>query len=961
MLTHGALAATRRCVASLRAHTRTPFQLFVVDNASTDGTVEWLRERREPWLHHRCNAHNRGVPGGRNDLLDFVLPHACDTDWIVFIDNDLEFGADWFAPFAKAIDSHPDARLFGKVGHFLTVGESGRTLYPAPVDTSPVDVLSGGFACFTRVDAARAIGRFDERLGRFWHEDDDWCVRALQCGFDVIAVPESDITHHEHGSGVAIADLPSGGSLANQRYLAQKWRAAGFLDEQGWVRRARGPWLPPAVCAELQRRCGRATPIGRTELACAITLVERLLDQPDPAAFLVQNRQPLPRCLMALVAMYREQAEQLGQQDLVAQLRRIDADAGRTANKTVLRPMVRGGATLAATTVAHGLCRSSDFDDPDFLRCADAMRLGAEMRDPQARDRVQWENVALARHITAAGRPLPGLRVLAVPDAPQNLRVWLRGVGAAVTEGDGRDGRCSAPFDVILFHRLLDADSVAAVLGTAARQDTTVLFCGDVALNGAPSIDAPRPHQLELDLLARAGLVAAAPVHQDVDDEVLEACADRPERATARPHLCALVGAQLRTSFVLRAALAARAPQGPAATHAAATPRQPRWRIGIDLRTLFQADSTARGIGHYTVQHLSALSELTPDVTYVGYVPRANDRLPPTLQRANVTTVAIDDYRPDDVDLVHLPDPLNLSLGFDSPLRVLRHPRTTVTFHDLTPLHHYIAHWPRGNRAAYLDRLRQLEHSDCRLLTNSAFTKKDLLEHLDIAPERVTPILAGLHRTDDHGDATRFDQVCATLGIDAATPFALHIGALDPHKNFYRALNAFLLARSQRPLQLVVVGAVDPGIARAAAFCAARNVKDVHFTGYLPRPHLDALYERAAALLFLSRAEGFGFPILEAMGKGCPVVASDATSHPEVAGDAAVLVDPDDQDGAARALLRLCDDASFANELRARGRRRSAAFPWRAVAERTLAVWQPWLDGTPLAPGRRHELAVTAI
>src|SRR5262245_48049686 len=296
ILTHGALDATRRCLRTLAATVGEPFRVFVVHHASGDGTQAWLASRTEPWLHWQWNAHNRGVAGGRNDLLAFAGPHLRDTDWLVFCDNDLEFERGWLDAFAAAIAAWPQARLFGRVGHFVEVRGDRRVLLPAPTRTGPVDVLSGGFACCVRADAAAAIGPFDEQLGLFWHEDDDWCVRALQLGVDVVAVPEAAVLHHEHASGVANAGLREGGSLRNQALLARKWRDAGWVDAGGWVGRpAPGVWQPPAVRRELQRRGGLGTPVGRAEFASASALLDRLVGAVDPRAEFARCREPVPR------------------------------------------------------------------------------------------------------------------------------------------------------------------------------------------------------------------------------------------------------------------------------------------------------------------------------------------------------------------------------------------------------------------------------------------------------------------------------------------------------------------------------------------------------------------------------------------------------------------------------------------------------------------------------------------
>jgi len=944
MLTYGALDATQRCIRSLARHTPAPFELYVLDNASSDETPRWLDAQTWPWLHVRHNPTNRGVPGGRNDLLAFVLPDCADDDWIVFVDNDLEFGEGWLEPFVRAIHEHPAARVFGKVGHFVVVGQHRRTLCPAPTTTAPVDAVSGGYACFVRADAARAIGAFDERLGMFWHEDDDYCVRALQQGFDVVAVPEAAIEHHEHASGVATPDLEDGGSLQNQRYLADKWRALGAVDRDGWIVRQGGPYVPPAVRDAIARRAGRATPLGRTELAAAIGLLERLVDQPDPTAWFDRHRQPIAPCTAALLALHRDQAQQLGDAALVGQLDRIDGVLKNASNAALLRGMVRATPSTDDAPAGNGVCRGRDFDDPSFERAAEELGIAHLTSDPYARTGTQWELLAVATQLGAAGLPRAAARALMVGKAEDTIVAWLRRGGVTVDFADhGRSA--NGRYDAVLFWREHGPDRINDTLAAHADATTLAVIVGDVAINGVPTTSTPQPHQLELDLLARARLQPAATLATRPDDDVLEACALTADAEHA-PLLCRIAGPQVLTSFVVAAKprpTRAQRVLRPAAPRAAET-----LRVGVDLRTLSQADSTARGIGKYTTQHLEALLDVEPGLRLVGYTNRPDAPLPDALRRAEVTTACIDDYRPGDVALLHIPDPMNMSFGFDSPLRVLRHPRTTATFHDLTPLHRYIEHWPRPNREGYLDRLRQIERSDCRLLANSRFTAQDLLAHSCIAPERVTPILAGLHH--DGGappTAAQIAAVQAQLGITG--PFVLHVGALDPHKNFHGALNAFLMARATRPLQLVVVGAIDPGTTQAAALCSSRKIPDVLFTGYLPRAHLDALYASATALLFLSRAEGFGLPILEAMAKGCPVIASDATSHPEVAGDAAILVDPDDQRGAADGIRRLLDDGALRDELRRRGQRQSRAFTWRDVAERTLTVWRGMLE-----PARAH-------
>ena len=938
ILTYGNLAETRRCLASLRASVDEPFVVHIVDNASVDGTQEWLRSQREPWLRVRFNPTNRGVPGGRNDLLAFALPTMRSDDWLVFCDNDLEFTKGWLAKFRDAMQQFPNARMLGQAGHLVHVGNEGRALLPSPVAASPVDVVSGGFACMVRADIAAAIGPFDENLGLFWHEDDDWSVRALQLGVEVVAVPDAGIVHHEHASGVANDGLREGGSRKNQRYLADKWRRNGWIDDGGWVRQQSAHYKPPEVRAELQRRCNRASPIGRIELHDACALLDRLVGAADPVAEFGARPEPLPACFAAWVAWNRETAAACGATELQMQLDRIAAVTKQHSIAARLLERVRVPAPNDDAPAGQGLCAASDFDDPLWLAAADELEPGHAMRDPHARDLTFWEDASALCAAMRSGVRTNGEVALVVGEArPRLLRVLAARFAEVVAfdpASPPAEGSCAAAF-VIRAH----APSVMSIALRACRSDALVVAIGDVVLDGAPMTWAPQPMQLAHELGPRNALRPLWPIRTAVDACVLDACSVVGTERSG-PKL-AVLGRRLTTAFVVAFAREAKSQTLPSAQCGSVlTPQRSRasLTVGVDLRTVAYADSTARGIGHYTVHHLAAVARRAADAKFVCYLPNGVG-LPVALRMPNVERRDVDDFVASDVDLVHVPDPMNLSLGFDSPLRAFRHPRTTVLFHDLTPLRHYIAQWPAANRDAYLDRLRQIERSGAVLLCNSSFTAQDAVATLGIDAVRAEPVLAGWNGMRSKPDTASIAAVQQRLGVRG--PFVLHVGALDPHKNFAASLSAFLQARGRRPLQMVVVGAVDPGIEQFAALCADKRIPDVVFTGYLPREDLDALYASATALLFLSKSEGFGFPLLEAMAAGCPVIGTAVTSHPEVVGDAGILVPLDGAaEHAGRALLRLIDDPQVVRTMRERGPLQAQKFTWDDVADRTLATWR---------------------
>lgn len=369
-------------------------------------------------------------------------------------------------------------------------------------------------------------------------------------------------------------------------------------------------------------------------------------------------------------------------------------------------------------------------------------------------------------------------------------------------------------------------------------------------------------------------------------------------------------------------------------------------RIGVDARTFDYSDSNSRGIGHYALHHLLVVGGLRPDWQFIlfndsGKAKPAMNRL---LELPNFSVASLDDPAATVPDLLHIPDPMNLSTGFDSPMRLFPSLSGTATFHDITPLRYYWQSWPAVNQHAYQTRLNQLCSRPFHLLANSEFTKQDLIQCTGIAEARVTTVLAGLNRPanvlpDDPSLAPSVRRK-----YDIKRPFFLHVGALDPHKNFASVIKAFTqLPRGSA--NLVVVGQKEGFLKHIADHFAQIKMQDVIFTDFIPRADLEVLYHEALCLLFLSRYEGFGFPVLEAMAHGCPVITTNVTSLPEVAGPAALQFAPDDVAGVAKAMRSLACSLIKREGMRSQGLLQAAKFTWGDVARKTISVWENILQG----------------
>ncbi len=427
ILTHNVLHHTQRCIASLQAHTSVPWQAIVLDNASTDATPAWLSAIDDPRIVVHCHAENLGVGGGRNRLLQTLLPAMHDDDVLVFLDNDIEVGHGWTQPFLAAFAEHPRLGVAGRWAFSMLVHATWRDILAEHrAVAGPVDTVQG--CCFwIRGAAARAVGLFDEALGRFWHEDDDYCIRALHAGWDVRRVPCAAIAHHEHGSGVALKPERLAGSLANQAYLVTKWRAMGAIDQHGVPVRP-VPEVTGQLSDQLGARLRRGRPLLRTELSSAIADATELLrgDVTDDRAGVLAS--PTVRTLLHDATI----------QDAGDTQRRAREAVAQVANVLCAR---RGDGLSEASASGGGrafsaVCNPAAWDDPRWSDTyTQSFRDGAGV-DFYARTEVCWRDGHLMHAMRATNALHANARVLVVGHPSERVIAALTHVVASVEVRD---------------------------------------------------------------------------------------------------------------------------------------------------------------------------------------------------------------------------------------------------------------------------------------------------------------------------------------------------------------------------------------------------------------------------------------------------------------------------------------------------------------------------------------------
>jgi glycosyltransferase involved in cell wall biosynthesis len=339
--------------------------------------------------------------------------------------------------------------------------------------------------------------------------------------------------------------------------------------------------------------------------------------------------------------------------------------------------------------------------------------------------------------------------------------------------------------------------------------------------------------------------------------------------------------------------------------------------LKIALDATYSVGQNLSGVGVYSREILFGLAHAHREARYLfcyrphRFLRSFSDRLP-----GNAARRLLREDRAPSADLFHA---LNQRLG------VTRHRRTVSTFHDLfvisgdysTP--EFRARFTAQARAA-------AERSDV-IIAVSAFTARQVEQLLRVEPSRIRVIPHGARPVPTPSRTISRERII------------LSVGAIQRRKNIVRLIEAFEQAAPEWRLVLAGSFGFDSEEALQRIQRSSRK-RDIQVLGYVSDSELEDLYRRASLLAFPSLDEGFGMPILDAMARGVPVLTSNISAMPEVAGDAALLVDPTDVNAIADGLRRLSSDSALRDTLILRGLARTREFTWEKSVESTWQVYQ---------------------
>ena len=365
-------------------------------------------------------------------------------------------------------------------------------------------------------------------------------------------------------------------------------------------------------------------------------------------------------------------------------------------------------------------------------------------------------------------------------------------------------------------------------------------------------------------------------------------------------------------------------------------------KIGVNTRFLLKGQ--LEGIGMYTQEVFRRVVQLLPEHEFYFFFDRPYDAS--YIRAGNITPVVVHpparhpflwywwfEYalpaalKKHGIQLLLSPDGYG-SLSTEVP--------QIITIHDLG-FEHFPEHNPPLVRWYYRHFVPKYCHKASHLLTVSDFTKHDIIRRYGVAPEKITVAPNGF----DTSELPENMQTIAENYDLSDAPYFAYLGAIHPRKNILTLLKAFEHFKKETglPHRLVLIGrdawmndALEDFYSKMSFRTSVIRVPKSERTEAL------RLLREACALVYPSWFEGFGIPILEAMSLGVPVICSNTSSMPEVAGDAALLVAPDDLQGWSDAMQRLATDNVLRDTLTEKGRKQASAYSWEESAQKITAI-----------------------
>jgi len=358
------------------------------------------------------------------------------------------------------------------------------------------------------------------------------------------------------------------------------------------------------------------------------------------------------------------------------------------------------------------------------------------------------------------------------------------------------------------------------------------------------------------------------------------------------------------------------------------------------------------GVGTYTRNIIRALARLDRENTYflLGPAEKVNEigDLPENFK--SIAVLGTDTLRGYmqfhatvgrlGCDLVHVPHLFWLPRHLPCPY--------VLTVHDMLD-HMYRARSVSGLKSSvhfYLT--RRVVRKAARIFAVSRFTKTEVEKLFGIGPGRIEVIYNAIDPRFLTGHASDADRLFLAERYQVTYPFLLYAGRISPHKNLVRIIEAFSALKAELTkhnlypdLKLIIIGdelSKHPDLRRTVVRGGVQN--DVRFLGFVPIEVLRIFYDAAKVFVFPSLYEGFGLPPLEAMAHGTPVLTSNTSSIPEVVGNAAVMVNPENVFEMMRALQRVLLDQSLRERLRQRGYEQVTKFSWDGSAAKVLAGYE---------------------